>query len=157
VQRMAAAYLRSGGELHALYMAMIADDAAWSDDARKFKTPDEFVVSALRAGSGTQIEPRSLLRLLQDLGQPLFTPRSPAGFPDTMSDWATGDALRKRVQAASLLADLVRPAETPFALAVSVLGEAALDGDLGILLRRAGSSQEGFSLLFSSPAFQWRV
>jgi len=41
-------------------------------------------------------------------------------------------------------------------LANDVLGEAA-DGDLGVLLRRAGSPQEGFALLFSSPAFQWRV
>jgi uncharacterized protein (DUF1800 family) len=157
VQRMATAYLRSGGELRALYLAMIGNDAAWSDDARKFKTPDEFVVSAMRAGDGMQIEPRNLLRLLQDLGQPLFTPRSPAGFPDTMNDWATGDALRKRVQAASLLAERIKPNQTPHALAASVLGSDALDGDLGALLRRAGSPQEGFALLFSSPAFQWRV
>lgn len=157
VQRMSAAYLRSGGELRALYRAMIDDDAAWSDDARKFKTPDDFVVSALRAGGiGERIEPRSLTRLLNGLGQPVFTPRSPAGFPDTAGDWATGDALRKRVQAAAQLAERVRDARTPYAVANDVLGEAA-DGDLGALLRRAGSPQEGFALLFSSPAFQWRV
>ncbi len=157
VQRMSAAYLRSGGELRALYRAMIDDDAAWSDGARKFKTPDDFVVSALRAGGvGAQIEPRTLVRLLEGLGQPVFTPRSPAGFPDTAGDWATGDALRKRVQAAAQLAERVRDARTPYALANDVLGEAA-DGDLGVLLRRAGSPQEGFALLFSSPAFQWRV
>lgn len=157
VQRMSAAYLRSGGELRALYRAMIDDDAAWSEDARKFKTPGDFVVSALRAGGvGDRIEARTLTRLLEGLGQPVFTPRSPAGFPDTAGDWATGDALRKRVQAAAQLAERVRDARTPDALANDVLGQAA-DGDLGALLRRAGSPQEGFALLFSSPAFQWRV
>ncbi|TXI48674.1 MAG: DUF1800 domain-containing protein [Lysobacter sp.] len=157
VQRMSAAYLRSGGELRALYRAMIDDDAAWSDDARKFKTPDDFVVSALRAGGiGERIEPRTLTRLLNGLGQPVFTPRSPAGFPDTAGDWATGDALRKRVQAAAQLAERVRDARTPYAMANDALGEVA-DGDLGALLRRAGSPQEGVALLFSSPAFQWRV
>jgi uncharacterized protein (DUF1800 family) len=158
VERMAKAYLRSGGELRALYLAMIDDDAAWSDDARKFKTPDDFIVSALRAGNfGAQIEPRTVLRLLDGLGQPVFTPRSPAGFPDTASDWATGDALRKRMQAAMQLAEHVDQAKTPFALAVSVLGNDEAEGDLGVLLRRVGSPREGFALLFSSPAFQWRV
>lgn len=157
VERMSAAYLRSGGELRALYRAMIDDDAAWSEGARKFKTPGDFVVSALRAGGvGDRIEARTLTRLLEGLGQPVFTPRSPAGFPDTAGDWATGDALRKRVQAAAQLAERVRDARTPDALANDVLGLAA-DGDLGALLRRAGSPQEGFALLFSSPAFQWRV
>jgi uncharacterized protein (DUF1800 family) len=158
VQRMSAAYLRSGGELHALYRAMIDDDAAWSNEARKFKTPDDFVVSALRAsGNGAEIETRTLIRLLEGLGQPVFTPRSPAGFPDTAGDWATGDALRKRMQAAAQLAERVRQTQTPYALAASVLGTAAAESDLGALLRRAGSPQEGFALLFSSPAFQWRV
>ncbi len=158
VQTMAAAYLRSGGELRALYTAMIDAPAAWSEQARKFKTPDDFVVSALRSGEiGTRLEPRTLIRLLDGLGQPVFTPRSPAGFPDTAGDWATGDALRKRMQAATQLAERVPSARTPSALAASVLGEDAVGGDLGALLRRAGSPQEGFALLFSSPAFQWRV
>ncbi len=157
VQRMASAYLRSGGELRALYRAMIDDDAAWSGDARKFKTPDDFVVSALRAGGIAQIETRALMRLLDGLGQPVFTPRSPAGFPDTASDWATGDALRKRMQAAAQLAERVRQSRTPYALAADVLGSDAAQSDLGALLRRAGSPQEGFALLFSSPMFQWRV
>lgn len=158
VQRMAQAYLRSGGELGALYRAMIDDDAAWSADARKFKTPDDFVVSAMRAG-GLRLDrhPFALAKLLESLGQPIFTPRSPAGFPDTAADWASGDALRKRVQAASALAEQVVAARTPHDLAVDTLGAVAVDGEFAQALRRAGSVQEGFALLFSSPAFQWRV
>ena len=158
VERMAAAYLRSGGELTALYAAMIDDDAAWSADARKFKTPEDFVISSMRAGGiALDRDPRVLLRLLGALGQPGFTPRSPAGFPDTAADWASGDALRKRLQAASALAAQVASAQRPLDLARDVLGEAAAQGPLGEALRRAGSPQEGFALLFSSPAFQWRV
>lgn len=158
VERMAAAYLRSDGELTALYRAMIDDDAAWSPEARKFKTPEDFVVSTMRAG-GVPLDrqPRILLRLLQSLGQPTFTPRSPAGFPDTAADWASGDALRKRLQAAAALADQVPAARRPFDLAVDVLGADAVRGPFADALRRAGSAQEGFALLFSSPAFQWRV
>lgn len=158
VERMSAAFLRSGGSLSALYRTMIDDDAAWSADARKFKTPDDFVVSAMRAGAiGLDRQPRALTRLLQGLGQPTFTPRSPAGFPDTAADWASGDALRKRLQAAAALAGQVSVARKPVELAADVLGAEAVQGPFAELLRRAGSPQEGFALLFSSPAFQWRV
>ena len=158
VERMAAAYLRSGGSLPALYRAMIDDNAAWSADARKFKTPEDFVVSAMRAG-GMQIDrrPLILMRLLQQLGQPTFTPRSPAGFPDTSADWASGDALRKRVQASGVLAEQLATTRKPVELAAEVLGADVVQGPFAELLRRAGSSQEGFAVLFSSPAFQWRV
>jgi uncharacterized protein (DUF1800 family) len=158
VDAMAAAYLRSGGQLTALYRAMIDHDAAWSVDARKFKTPEDFVISAMRAG-GLRLDrqPRILLRLLTGLGQPTFTPRSPAGFPDTAADWASGDALRKRLQAAAALAEQVQGRGKPFDLATDVLGAEAVQGAFADALRRAGSPQEGFALLFSSPAFQWRV
>jgi uncharacterized protein (DUF1800 family) len=158
VDRMAASFLRSGGSLPALYRAMVDDDAAWSADARKFKTPEDFVVSAMRAGA-IQIDrkPLVLIRLLQQLGQPTFTPRSPAGFPDTAADWASGDALRKRLQASGLLAEQLSTARKPVELAVDVLGAEAVEGPLAELLRRVGSPQEGFAVLFSSPAFQWRV
>lgn len=158
VERMATAFLRSDGSLPALYRAMIDDDAAWSADARKFKTPEDFVVSAMRAGAiGIDRRPLVLIRLLQQLGQPTFTPRSPAGFPDTAADWASGDALRKRVQASGILAEQLATTRRPIELAADVLGAGAVDGPLAELLRRAGSPQEGFAMLFSSPAFQWRV
>jgi uncharacterized protein (DUF1800 family) len=158
VERMASAYLRSGGSLSTLYRAMIDDDAAWSADARKFKTPGDFVVSAMRAG-GMRMDrqPRLLIRLLQGLGQPAFTPRSPAGFPDTAADWASGDALRKRLQAAAALSEQVGSTRTPLELATDALGADAVQGPFADVLRRAGSPQEGFALLFASPAFQWRV
>ena len=158
VERMAAAFLRSDGDLPSLYRAMLDDDAAWSQDARKFKTPEDFVISAMRAGElRLDRQPRILLRLLQGLGQPIFTPRSPAGFPDTAADWASGDALHKRLQAASGLAELVPAGRRPLELAIDALGEPAVRGAFADVLRRAGSPREGFALLFSAPAFQWRV
>lgn len=158
VERMSNAYLRSGGELSALYAAMIDDDTAWSPDARKYKSPDDFLVSTMRAGGFSfDAKPRLIVHLLRELGQPVFMPRSPAGFPDTFGDWAAGDALRKRLQLASTLAARVDDAQTPEALARSVLGEGAVQGDFDAALKRAGSPQDGYALLFASPAFQWRT
>lgn len=158
VERMAQAYLRDDGDLRALYRSLIESDEAWSPDARKFKTPNDFVISALRAGElPVGNEARALIGLLASLGQPVFTPRSPAGFPDTAADWSNPDGLYKRIQAAQLFAARIdAQASTPYQRALSVLGSDAVNGDFAIGLRRAGSASEGYSLLFASPAFQWR-
>lgn len=159
VERMAQAYLREGGDLRALYRALVESDQAWSADARKFKTPNDFVISALRAGElAVDDQARALVGLLASLGQPVFTPRSPAGFPDTAADWSSPDGLFKRIQAAQMFAARVAAdGVTPYQRALEVLGDAAVSGDFAIGLRRAGSASDGYSLLFASPAFQWRV
>lgn len=158
VRRMSQAWLDSGGELRTVYAALVDHDAAWSADARKFKTPDDFLVSAMRAGGfALDARPQQLVGLLRGLGQPVFTPRSPEGFPDAFGDWAAGDALRKRLQVASTLAARVSDQRAPLALAQQVLGEAAVRGDFANALQRAGSPREGYALLFASPAFQWRA
>ena len=106
VERMAKAYLASGGELAALYRTMVEDDAAWSPTAGKFKSPEDFIVSALRACQLRDDADLALgVRLQGQLGQPVFQPRSPAGFGDVAADWGGPDALFKRVQAAQALAE----------------------------------------------------
>ena len=155
VARMAQAYLDSDGALPALYAAMIDDGAAWDEDARKFKTPDDFLLSALRATAlDGDADVRLALQLQAQLGQPLFQPRSPAGFGDIADDWGGPDALFKRVQAAQALAERAAVA-SPAALGAGLLGD-ALGADAAMALRRAESTQQGVALLLASPVFQWR-
>lgn len=158
VERMAKAYLASDGDLTAWYRAMVDDDAAWSASAGKFKSPDDFIVSSLRAcGLDEDADLALGLRLQGRLGQPVFQPRSPAGFGDVAADWGGPDALFKRVQSAQALAERL-PASvdiTPQAIGEAALG-ASLDGDTARALRRAESVQQGVALLLASPAFQWR-
>ncbi|HET8900022.1 MAG TPA: DUF1800 domain-containing protein, partial [Rhodanobacteraceae bacterium] len=91
VARMAQAYLDHDTRLDAVYRCLIASPEAWATTARKFKTPQDFLLSALRAGaidSGRKVQP--LLALLARMGEPLLTPRSPAGFADVAADWLDG-------------------------------------------------------------------
>ena len=75
---------------------------------------------------------------------------------DTVADWAGGDALWKRMQAASALGEAVPAGQLPaLQLAREALGGQADDALLSAL-RGAGSAGEGYALLFASPAFQWR-
>lgn len=158
VERMVEAYLASDGELAALYRAMVEDDAAWSPTAGKFKSPEDFIVSALRACELLDDGDLGLsVRLQGQLGQPVFQPRSPAGFGDVAADWGGPDALFKRVQAAQALAERL-PASvhaTPQAIGNAALA-AGLDAETATALRRAESVQQGVALLLASPVFQWR-
>nr|WP_298126839.1 DUF1800 domain-containing protein [uncultured Pseudoxanthomonas sp.] len=157
VDRMAEAWVRHGGALRGVYAAMIDSPEAWAADARKLKTPDDFVVSALRStGTLPGEQPRALVGLLGRLGQPPFTPRSPAGFADDAAEWSGADAVWKRIQAAQTLAETATGTATdPLRTASDVFGP-QLDAETALAVRRAESPREGLALLFASPAFQWR-
>lgn len=158
VARMSAAWLAHGGDIAAVCAAMIDSDAAWNGAARKFKSPQDFVVSALRA-SAAELEPTRVSQLqaqVDRLGQPELKPRSPAGFPDTSAAWLEGDALWKRLQVATSLAEHAAAPDDVAARAQAVLGS-SLDEETATALRRAGSPVEAMATLFSAPAFQWRT
>lgn len=157
VDAMVKTWADSDGDIARVLAAMVRHDAAWSADARKFRTPDDFAIAALRAGGvDAGVQPQQLTGLLQRLGQPAFTPRSPAGFGDGFADWSGPDALWKRVQAAQVIAQRVPAGRIdPLATAADALG-AALDADTRGAIARAESEREGLALLFASPAFQWR-
>lgn len=158
VERMAKTWLSEDGDLRAVYRTLIDSAEAWSSDARKFKTPDDFVVSAMRAsGAVPNEQPRMLVQLLARMGQPPFTPRSPAGFADEADEWAGPDAVWKRIQAAQVLAEAAPAAQPdPIATAAVAFGD-RLDAATAVALRRAESPRDGLALLFASPAFQWRI
>jgi len=158
VDRMAKSYLEHDTDLAAVYRTLIASPEAWDADARKFKTPQDFVISSLRAG---QIDlgdkPQPVLALLKNLGEPMFDPRSPAGFTDNSANWIDADGLWKRVQAAEALsARVAQTSAQPLAFAQDILGP-LLDEDTAQAIRRAESARQAHATLFASPAFQWRV
>ena len=157
VQRMARSYLDRGGDLSALYLAMIDSDEAWSPDARKFRTPRDFVTAALRA-LGTEDVPdvRKLVGLLARMGEADFTPRSPAGFADTSDAWIGPDAVWKRIQAAEELANRAPASIDAKQLARDALGP-SLHHATAQAIARADTPKQALGVLLASPDFQWRI
>jgi len=158
VEAMVKAWRDSGGALAQVYAALIRHPAAWGPQARKFKTPDDYLLSALRAGGAlAKDRPQLQVTLLARMGQPPFTPRSPAGFEDDAAQWSGPDALWKRVQASQALAEAVPEDRLdPLGTAQAVFAD-TLDADTRTALTRAESPRDGLALLFASPAFQWRT
>ncbi|AOB32700.1 hypothetical protein AKI39_21080 [Bordetella sp. H567] len=150
--RLASAYLDSGGQLPAVYRALVDAPQAWSPAPVKFKTPWEWMISCMRGlgwrGAGT-LRPAPLLA---QLGQPVWRPGSPAGYDDIAASWAAPDALVRRVDVAQRLAARVGDRIDPRAL-----GQALLPGSLGpataTAVARAESVQTAIALLLVAPDF----
>ena len=74
-------FTNTGGDLGAVTRALVTAPEAWTSGATKIRTPVEFIVAANRL-TGTRGDPYATVGLLQALGQPLWNPSGPNGFPD---------------------------------------------------------------------------
>ena len=155
VERVARAFHKSGGDLPRVYAALIEAPEAWDAEMRKFKTPEDFVFSTLRALNVSPRQPEEVVRSFDLLGQRQYTPGSPAGWPDTSKSWDGSDALMQRVLWASRAASRYEQGIDPVDLAASSLGNYARPETV-TALRRASSSSQALALLLMSPEFQRR-
>jgi uncharacterized protein (DUF1800 family) len=155
VARVARAFLKSGGDLPQVYAALIDSPEAWDLESRKFKTPEDFVFSSLRALNVSPGQPEEVVRTFELLGQRQYTPGSPAGWPDTAKSWDGSDALMHRVLWASRLSAKYERGMDPVDVAASSLGAYARPETIAAL-RRATSSGQALALLLMSPEFQRR-
>jgi uncharacterized protein (DUF1800 family) len=155
IERVARAFLKSGGDLPSVYAALIDAPEAWKADMRKYKTPEDFVFSTWRALNVSPDQPEEVVRSFELLGQRQYTPGSPAGWPDTSKSWDGSDALMHRVLWASRIASRYEQGVDPVSLAASSLGAYARPETV-TALRCASSSTQALALLFMSPEFQRR-
>ena len=156
VDRLAAVYQRSDGQLPELYRELIRSPEAWNAHAAKLKTPEEFVLSTVRVlGSGERVFARSDGPALQALGQRIHAAPSPAGWSDRADDWLGPDAVWKRVEWATRVADRVGANVDARVLASQSLGPWLSDSTRQQLERAADGSQ-ALALLLMAPEFQRR-
>jgi uncharacterized protein (DUF1800 family) len=152
VDRLTKTYLASGGDLPSLYRTLIESPEAWAAQPVKFKTPWEWSVSALRALDLQQLDGQKAVGLMNQMGQPVWKPGSPAGYDDIAASWAAPEALMQRVEAAKRIADAAGSSVDPRSLAEKVL-PGSLTDPTRMAISRAESPQEGLALLLVSPEF----
>jgi uncharacterized protein (DUF1800 family) len=155
VERLTRAYLKSDGDLPHVYAALIEAPESWEPRQRKFKTPEDFVFSTLRALELTPQKPEEVVHAFDLVGQRQYTPGSPAGWADTAGSWDGSDALMHRVLFASRIADRYQRGASPVEVASASLGGFARPETL-TALRRAASGSQALALLLMSPEFQRR-
>ncbi len=141
VDRMAASFQSSDGDIRAVMKTMIWSPEFWSKEAyrAKIKTPFELVVSAARAMGSDVDTPMPLVQWVGRIGEPLYQCQPPTGYSDKADAWVNTGALLNRLNYSLALAgNKMRGARTDVA---SLLGvdpsadpKAALDRAVQVFL-----------------------
>ncbi|HZF79628.1 MAG TPA: DUF1800 domain-containing protein, partial [Rubrivivax sp.] len=152
VQRLADTFSRSGGDLPSLYRELVAAPEAWMATSAKFKSPWDWAISSQRALGRQELPPAQAVNLMNQLGQPVWRPGSPAGYDDTAATWAAPDALLRRVETAQRIATQAGDAVDARSLAPRVLPGALNDTTIGAIAR-AETGSTALALLLVSPEF----
>jgi uncharacterized protein (DUF1800 family) len=105
VERMAKTWISTRGDIRAVLRTLFASDEFMSPQAvgAKFKTPYQFVVSAVRATGVPVANVAPLLGTLNQLGMPLYGCQTPDGYKNTQDAWLNPDALTRRITFATAL------------------------------------------------------
>lgn len=149
VARLETAYLKSGGDLPTVYRALIEASEAWAAGTPKFRQPWEWLVAVQRA-TGIESQPQQVVFALNQLGQPLWKPGSPAGWDDIAASWAAPDALLRRVELADRFAQRASATIDARKLAPTLFA-GSLSESTAQSLARAESGAQALSLLLVSP------
>nr|WP_315384480.1 DUF1800 domain-containing protein [uncultured Sphingomonas sp.] len=152
VARLEANFRKTGGDLPSLYRTLIASPECWVPAPVKFKSPWEWSISAMRAVGTQQLQPNAVPGLMNQLGQPVWKPGSPAGWDDVTGAWAGPDAVLRRVEAAERMAQRTRDQIDPRARAAAMFPD-ALSPATAQAIARAESNSQGVALLLVAPEF----
>ena len=156
VARLADSFRRTGGDLPALYRTLLQAPEAWAPQPAKLKTPEEFVLSTVRVLKlGDQAFARQPDGAIGQLGQRVQAAPSPAGWPDRAEEWLGPDAVWKRVEWATRVADRAGRQIDARALAAASLGP-LLQDTTARQIDRAADGPQALALLLMSPEFQRR-
>jgi uncharacterized protein (DUF1800 family) len=106
VERMAATFQRTNGDIREMMKTMIYSPEFWSRAAyrAKIKSPFELVVSALRVTGADLAEALPAVRWTAQIGEPLYGCQPPTGYKDTADAWVNSGALLNRMNFSILLA-----------------------------------------------------
>jgi uncharacterized protein (DUF1800 family) len=149
VSRLERAWRDSDGHLGEVAKALVAAPEVWAAPPAKVLPPYDFLVAIVR-GLRVGAPPAEMLRLAALLGQPVWQPPSPKGWPDGDNAWTAPAALRERLRIAERAAREVAPGIDPRALAEDLLGP-GLSERSREAIARAESREQGFELLVMAP------
>jgi hypothetical protein len=98
VDRMTKAFVTSGGDIKTVLRTMFNSPEFWSPEVyrAKLKTPEEFVVSAVRASDADVTNAVPLTQALAKLGMPFYEMQTPNGYSWVATSWLnTGDLVNR--------------------------------------------------------------
>ena len=155
VARLADTFTRTDGDLRALTLALVDSNEAWSAPLAKMRSPYDYLVATGRLLAHVPEDPTPYLGGLNVLGQPLWSPAGPNGFPDTNAAWAAPEGMKLRLDIAAQMSSRVGNTVDARDLLDVAFADAA-SSETRRTIERAESRQQALALLLMSPEFQRR-
>lgn len=147
--RLARRFRDTEGDLKDVAKALIASPEAWSPQQAKVKRPSEWLVATMRA-TGQDADIRKVMGAAALLGEPLWRPPSPKGFPDDNAAWL--DGLGERLAIASAFGERIGPLLDPGAVAETALGPLA-SAATRRAIAHAESRPQALAIALMAPEF----
>ncbi len=155
VARLQDIFTRTDGDLKALAVALVDSNEAWTAPISKMRSPYEYLIATARIQARVPEDPGGVLGGLNVLGQPLWSPAGPNGFPDTNAAWAAPEGMKLRLDIASQVAFRINNNIDPRQLLELAAADAASE-ETRRTIERAESRQQAMAILLMSPEFQRR-
>jgi uncharacterized protein (DUF1800 family) len=155
VARLQDSFTRTDGDLRALALTLVDSEEAWKAPLTKVRNPYEFLVATGRLQARVPDDPGFYLNGLNVLGQPLWSPSGPNGFPDTNAAWAAPEGMKLRLDLSAQIASRIGANIDPRDLLELAVADAA-SVETRRTIEHAESRQQAMALLLMSPEFQRR-
>jgi len=149
VDKLAERFIVSDGDLKEVAKALIVADESWTPHRTKLKRPFDWHVGALRLAGARGVIAR-FMNGQALLGEPMWRPPAPNGFPEHEAAWI--DGLAQRVDVANSFAGRVAERVDPVALLDEGLGPLA-SAETRNTVARAGDRVQALTLLLMAPEF----
>ena len=154
IDRVAAAYRASDGDLAATTRALVQADEAWQRPAQQILPPCDWLIAITR-GLGWRPSIDEALNIMTGLGQPLWAVQHPAGWPDTNAAWTAPASIRERLRIAEQVARALDRRLDARHLGDDLFGAAA-SSETQSEISRAEHREQALALLMMAPEFQRR-
>ena len=154
VARLAKTFSDTDGDLAEVSKALVTAPEAWTPTLAKVRSPNEYLCALIRA-TGVTLKPNAITADLSNMGQALWQPSGPNGYPDTVAACASPEGMAARMEVVSALAHRADPSLDPRTFAESHLGDLLSDHTRDAIAR-AETVPQGLSLVFLSPEFMRR-
>jgi len=105
VDQLAQTFESTNGDIRAVLQAIFESPQFWDEKnvGNKFKTPYQYIISALRASGEEVTNYRPLVGMMQQLGQPFYECQTPDGYKNTQEAWLNPDGMLRRINFATAL------------------------------------------------------
>ncbi|MGC1197060.1 MAG: DUF1800 domain-containing protein, partial [Geitlerinemataceae cyanobacterium] len=106
VDRLQKRFQDTNGDIRSVLESLFNASEFWDDRyyRKKFKTPYQYIISAVRATGTETLNFQQIIGNLQQLGMPLYRRTTPDGYPNIQEAWLNPDATIRRVNLALQIA-----------------------------------------------------